>query len=227
MTDLALETTHHEVASVPITDSILDTKLTLEEPIKHRWFEDALAILIGTSLVSFSVVLLKQAGLITGGTAGLSLFLHYKLDIPFGVAFFAINLPFYYLAIRRMGWVFTLKTFLSVALVSLFSSLHTQFIHISELNPLYAALLGSFLFGVGFIVLFRHKSSLGGFNILALFLQDRFGIKAGWLLMAMDVTIILISLSVVTIPQLCYSIICGLILNLIIALNHRSDRYLV
>ncbi|TEW55778.1 YitT family protein [Psychromonas sp. RZ22] len=184
-----------------------------------------MAILIGTSLVSFGVLFLKHAGLLTGGTAGLSLLINYKFDIEFGIVFFLINLPFYYFALSRMGWVFTVKTFVAVFLVSSFSSLHEQFIDIHSLNPIYAAIFGGFLFGVGFIILFRHKASLGGFNILALYLQDRFAIKAGWLLMAADLTIMLISLSVVSYYQLVLSIGCGIVLNLIIALNHRNDRY--
>ena len=195
--------------------------------INHRWFEDAMALLIGTSLVSFGVVFLKHAGLLTGGTAGLSLFLHYKTELEFGLVFFMINLPFYYFAIRRMGWVFTAKTFTAVFLVSAFSSLHERFIEIHSLNPIYAAVFGAFLFGVGFIILFRHKASLGGFNILALYLQDKFAVKAGWLLMAADLTVMLISLSVVSLYQLVLSIACGVVLNLIIALNHRNDRYTV
>lgn len=195
--------------------------------INHRWFEDAMALLIGTSLVSFGVVFLKHAGLLTGGTAGLSLFLHYKTELAFGMIFFMINLPFYYFAIRRMGWVFTAKTFTAVLLVSTFSSLHERFIDIQALNAIYAAVFGAFLFGVGFIILFRHKASLGGFNILALYLQDKFSVKAGWLLMGADLTVMLISLSVVSLYQLVLSIGCGVVLNLIIALNHRNDRYTV
>ncbi|SDH77383.1 Uncharacterised 5xTM membrane BCR, YitT family COG1284 [Vibrio xiamenensis] len=211
----------------PSADLETQTAAPAATPTTHRWFEDAIALLLGTSLVSFGVVLLKQAGLLTGGTAGLSLFLHYKFDISFGLVFFVINLPFYYLAIRRMGWWFTAKTFTAVGLVSLFSNLHTQFVHLEQLNPLYGAIFGGFLFGVGFIVLFRHKASLGGLNILALYLQERTGLRAGWLLMGTDVVIMLVSLSVVSITQLLLSIVCGLILNLIIALNHRADRYSV
>ncbi|WP_068713151.1 YitT family protein [Vibrio tritonius] len=193
--------------------------------IDHRWFEDVIAIMIGSSMVAFGVLFLKQIGMITGGTAGLSLFLHYKFNIEFGTIFFLINLPFYYLAIRRMGWQFTLKTFLAVGLVSFFTNIQGQFIEISSLQPLYAALFGGAIFGVGFIVLFRHKASLGGFNILALYIQERTGLRAGWLLMGCDVVIMLISLSVIGTYALLLSIVCGLLLNLIIALNHRKDRY--
>ncbi|YCA18479.1 YitT family protein [Vibrio sp. AK197] len=193
--------------------------------MEHKWFEDVLALVMGTSLVSFGVLFLKQIGMITGGTAGLSLFLHYKMNIEFGTVFFLINLPFYYLAIRRMGWFFTLKTFIAVGMVSFLTNTQGQFIQLGELNPLYAAIFGGFLFGTGFIILFRHKASLGGFNILALYLQDRFGLRAGWFLMTVDVVIMLVSLSVVGLRELLLSIVCALILNLVIALNHRQDRY--
>ena len=172
-------------------------------------------------------MLLRQSGALTGGTAGMAFLLHYVLHLSFGVAFFLINLPFYYLAIRRMGWRFTLKTFCAVALVSVFSDLHGHFIHIDRLDPFYATLFGNVIMGLGFIVLFRHKASLGGVNILALYLQDKSGIRAGKFQMVVDVIIVLASLFVVSIPMLVASIVGATILNLIIAMNHRPGRYAV
>ncbi len=193
----------------------------------HKWFEDAFALLMGTSLVSFGVLFLKQVGMVTGGTAGLSLFLSYNFHLEFGTIFFLINLPFYYLAIRRMGWLFCLKTFTAVGLVSFITNTQSHFVQLSNVNPFYGAIFGGFLFGTGFIILFRHKASLGGFNILALYLQDKIGLRAGWFLMGIDITIMLVSLSVVGYFELALSILCGVILNFIIGLNHRSDRYQV
>lgn len=152
-------------------------------PLTHRIYEDLFAIVIGTSMVSFGVILLKQAGALTGSIAGLAFLLHYLTHTAFGVFFFLLNLPFYYLAIRRMGWPFTIKTFTAVASVSVFSEWHPLFIHIDLINPFYAAIFGNVLMGVGFIVLFRHKMSLGGINVLALYLQEKGLIKAGKLQM--------------------------------------------
>ncbi|MCG8707415.1 MULTISPECIES: YitT family protein [unclassified Brenneria] len=204
----------------------MDNVITTEN-LSHSLLEDVLAILIGTLMVSFGVVLLRQSGALTGGTAGMAFLLHYLTHISFGTAFFLLNLPFYYLAIRRMGWKFTIKTFCAVALVSLFSDLHPLFIHMDKLNPFYATLFGSVIMGLGFIVLFRHKASLGGVNILALYLQDRYGIRAGKLQMGVDIVIVLASLFVVSIPMLIASILGATILNLIIAMNHRPGRYAV
>ena len=55
-------------------------------------------------------------------------------------------------------------------LVYVLSELRARFIHLSMLDPFYAAVIGRLLMGVGFIVLFRHQASLGGVNILALYL---------------------------------------------------------
>ena len=83
------------------------------------------------------------------------------------------------------------------------------------------------LMGIGFIVLFRHKASLGGLNILALYLQDKYGIRAGKFQMVVDACIVSASLFVVSVPMLLASVLGAVILNLIIAMNHRPGRYAV
>ncbi|WP_213875400.1 YitT family protein [Pseudomonas sp. dw_358] len=191
----------------------------------HSRIEDALALIVGTVLVAFGLLLVRQGGLATGGTAGIALYLHYALGYAFGLTFFLLNLPFYYLAVRRMGWGFTLKTFAAIGLVSFFSD-HTQgLMSLSHIEPLYAALVGNVILGVGFLVLFRHRASLGGLNILMLFLQDRFGWRAGWLQMGADVLILSLSLTVLALPLWLMSVAGAVVLNLIIAMNHRSGRY--
>ncbi|MBC3927041.1 YitT family protein [Undibacterium sp. CY21W] len=197
--------------------------------IPHSLLEDVLAILTGTLFVSLGIALFNQAGLLTGGTAGLAFLIHYRTGLSFGTVFFLVNLPFYWLALKRMGWRFTLKTFCSVALVSLFSGLHPKLVHLVDVNmltPFYVALIGGLLMGVGFIVLFRHQASLGGINILALYLQQTRGIRAGKIQMGLDFVIVLASLAVVTPLALAASILGAFALNLAISLNHRPGRYM-
>ena len=195
----------------------------------HSLFEDILAILTGTLFVSLGVAMFNQAGLLTGGTAGLSFLIHYSTGWSFGLVFFLINLPFYWLAWQRMGWRFTLKTFCSVGLVSVMASLHPKLLQLTALTaltPFYVAVIGGLLMGVGFIVLFRHQASLGGINILVLYLQDKHGFRAGKLQMGMDILIVMTSLFVVSPLALAASILGAVMLNLAIALNHRPGRYM-
>jgi uncharacterized membrane-anchored protein YitT (DUF2179 family) len=195
-------------------------------PASHSIVEDILAILTGTLFVSLGVTLFKQAGLFTGGTAGISFLIHYATGISFGIIFFTINLPFYWFSWKRFGWKFTIKTFISVALVAIFSDIHPHMLQLSNIAPLYSAFIGATLMGVGFVVLFRHQASLGGFNILALYLQERHGISAGKLQMVLDVIILIASLSIVASNIVLISILGALILNCAIMLNHRPGRYM-
>lgn len=194
-------------------------------PPPHSLLEDALALLIGTLFVSFGIVMFNQAGLLTGGTAGMAFLIHYATGIAFGPVFFVINLPFYFLAIKRLGWRFTIKTFCAVALVSLFTGVHPAFVQFSTLTPFYVAVTGGSFMGAGFLILFRHHASLGGVNILALYLQGKYGLRAGKLQMAVDVGIVLASLLLVSFTALLASIIGAVAMNLVITLNHRPGRY--
>ncbi|MFP8967231.1 YitT family protein [Pokkaliibacter sp. CJK22405] len=193
--------------------------------LQHSVLEDVLAIVLGTLFVALGVTFYSHSQLLTGGTAGLGFLFHYSVGMGFGFWFFVLNLPFYYLAIRRMGWRFTLKTFVAVALVSAFSTVTPQWVHFEALSPLYSAIVGSAVMGAGFLMLFRHGASLGGVNILALYLQDKTGLRAGKFQMGVDCCIVLASLTVVPLTQVGLSIVGAVILNLILAMNHRKDRY--
>ena len=197
----------------------------LATPSRHKLHEDIFAMLIGTMLVSLGIAFYAQVQLTTGSSAGLALLLQYITGIPFGWLFFAINLPFYALAWWRMGLPFTLKTIASVAMVSYFTSQIPGWIGIERIDPLFAALVGGGLMGLGILSLFRHKASVGGINILALFLQENFGIRAGYFQLGVDAVILVIAFFVLPFDRVLYSILGALVLNLIIALNHRPGRY--
>lgn len=198
----------------------------LSSPSRHKLHEDLFAMLIGTMLVSLGVAFYTEAQLATGSTAGLALLLQYATGIPFGWLFFGINLPFYALAFLRMGWQFALKTVACVALVSYFSGQIPLWIGIDSIDPLFAALVGGGLIGLGILSLFRHKASVGGINILSLYLQDNFGIRAGYFQLGVDALILLAAFFVLPLDRVIYSVLGALVLNMIVALNHRPGRYL-
>jgi len=192
---------------------------------RHSLFDDAQALLTGTLFVALGLMLFRRAGLMTGGTAGLALIAHYASGWRFGALFFAINLPFYWLAWRRMGRRFTIKTFAAVALLSLLSEQLPSLLAIDRVQPLFAAIAGGLLIGAGFLILFRHRASLGGLNVLVLWLQQRTGWRAGYVQLALDVAILLASTPWVDAPRLALSIVGAAAMNLALAVNHRPGRY--
>ena len=192
----------------------------------HRPHEDVAAILTGTLMVALGITFFSTAGLLTGGTAGLALLLGQVSGVGFGAVFFAVNLPFYYLAIKRMGWKLALRTFLAILLVSLLSKLTASSISMGHLDPIFAAVTGGALTGIGLLILFRHQASLGGINILALYLQERHNLRAGYVQLALDALILLASVFVLDLDKLALSLLGTAVLNLVLATNHRPGRYI-
>ncbi len=71
----------------------------------HSLRENLLALTLGSALVSLGVIFFNQVGLLTGGTAGLALFITKVTALSFGQVFFMLNLPFYILSVTRMDAV--------------------------------------------------------------------------------------------------------------------------
>jgi uncharacterized membrane-anchored protein YitT (DUF2179 family) len=193
----------------------------------HTLFEDAQAIFTGALFVSLALMLFGECGLLTGGTAGAAFVLHYATGISLGKLFFALNIPFYAFAWKRMGREFTLKTFVSITLLSAMTEWSPRLFAIDHLHPAYAAVLGGLLLGSGCLFLARHRASLGGATIVSLYLQKARGWRAGKIQMGFDCAVVLLALTVVEPKRVAYSVLGAVVMNLFIAVNHRPGRYAV
>ena len=76
------------------------------------------------------------------------------------------------------------------------------------------------------LAMFRHNGSLGGFGVVALMVQDSTGFRAGWVQLIFDGFVFGIALFLFDLPVVLYSLVGAVVLNLIIAINHRRDRYI-
>lgn len=187
----------------------------------HRW----LSILEGCLLVALGIHLLTASNLLISGTAGLGLILQQATGLSFGLLFFLLNIPFYLLALRCMGWVFTLRTFVSVSLLALLSELMRRWLDFTVAEPMLAALLGGILVGFGLIILLRHQASLGGLTILACYLERRFDIHAGRTTLLADGAVVLIAFAVFEPAQVLYSLLAFLSLSSVLGRYHRPPRW--
>lgn len=197
----------------------------MTKPTEHSVLEDAQAFVLGTTLSSFGLLMITHLGLITGQTAGLAVVIAYATGWAFGPVFFAVNVPFYLLAWVRMGPRITIKSFVAVALLSVISTLLPGQISFASLNPLIGVALGGALIALGLVVLFRHGASLGGIGVLALYLQDKTGFRAGWTQLGFDIVLFAAAWFVIGGSLVLLSLLGAVVTNLIIAVNHRPDRY--
>lgn len=200
---------------------------TNQEPVlpKHTLLDDVQAIFIGSLLAAFGIAIFSHMNFLIGGTAGVSFLTQYSTSYTFGPIFFVINIPFYVLAFKKLGWDFTLKTFISVSFVSFLTEIIPVWFEFGDIEPWFAAIFGGFLIGSGLLMLFRHKASLGGLNILSIYVQEYFQISAGKFQMVADTLIILAAFFIVDWKALAFSILAAIALNIILAINHKPGRY--
>ena len=202
------------------------TEIIAENPAKHGLLDDAQGLLYGSFMAAFGIVILTQLGFVTGQTAGLAVLICYATGWSFGPVFFVINLPFYWLGWQRMGPAFVAKTFIAVALLSVFSTLLPQYMSFQNLHPAVGAVLFGFASGSALLALFRHGASLGGVGVVALWLQDRTGFKAGWTQLLFDLVVFSLALMLRDLTTVGWSFLGAVVVNLVIAMNHRRDRYI-
>src|SRR3546814_1866730 len=77
------------------------------------------------------------------------------------------------------------------------TEIEQQFFLIQYLHPFWGALIGGLLLGYGLLALYRHRASLGGVGILAIYIQDRFGVQAGLVQLAFDLCVMACAFAVV------------------------------
>ena len=129
------------------------------------------------------------------------------------------------MALWRKGWKFTLRTAVSVGIVSGFAAVCERFLPVPDINPVFGVFAGNVLIGVALLIVFRHGSSLGGFNILAIIAQEQFKLRGGYVQMGLDVTVILLAFTVLAPQDVLLSAAGAVIMNIILAFNHRPGRY--
>ncbi|MEY9782502.1 YitT family protein [Sinorhizobium fredii] len=194
-------------------------------PTRHTPIEDVQGVFSGSLVAALGLYFLASAGLLTGSTAGVAFLLHYATGVNFGLAFFLLNLPFFYLSLKRLGRAFTIKTFIAIGLTSFLTDAQSRLFEIEQIHPGWAALLGGLLLGYGVLALYRHRASLGGVGILGVYLQERFGIRAGLVQLAIDMVVLAVAFAVTTPWVVLWSVLGAVVLNLFVAINHRADRY--
>lgn len=187
--------------------------------------KNIVGILIGIVLTSIGVLILKSSHIATGGTAGLALSASYLINTSFSKIFFFINIPFYLFSFFQMGTRFTLSTIVSVSLLSFLTGLFSASSLFSfTIQPFIGALLGGCFVGTGLSVLFNNNSSLGGLNILSLYLSKKYNINPGKTTFIFDVIVLATGFYALGLLQGLYSVLSVAVIGSIISVNKNLSR---
>lgn len=195
------------------------------DAFKHTWYEDFFGIATGSVLLAIGIYMLQSGHILTGGTVGLALLLTKNIHLSVSVLYDLISIPFFILGIWKKGLIFATRSFINIVVVSYLVSLFPHYITMDHINPLAIAIIANTILGMGLLAIFRHNSSLGGFNITALIAQDMFKIQAGYIQAALDCCVLIAGLASYDTKRILCSLVGVIVLNGILALYHRQDRY--
>lgn len=193
---------------------------------RHSVLDDVQAVATGALLGALAMLVFREAGLVPGGTIGLALLLHAVTGQDLPLLLVAANAPFYLLAVAGLGARFTGRTVATVLGTALLAELLPRGLSLAVGSPVLAAVVGGTLCGLAMLVLFRHGSSLGGLNILVLWMQRRFGWPAVRIQLLLDAAIVGAGAWLsADLRRTAASLAAVATLNLVLALNHRPGRY--
>ena len=140
---------------------------------------------LGAIIAAFALeAFLIPNKIIDGGILGISIMTNYKTNFPLGWCIFLLNLPFIFLALKKMGKAFVAFTFYAVSILSVGVSFMPSLLnhkHVSD--PFLACIFGGLILGAGVGLVLRSNSSLDGTEILSIRLSKRWGFSVGEFIM--------------------------------------------
>jgi uncharacterized membrane-anchored protein YitT (DUF2179 family) len=192
---------------------------------RHSASEDVYALVVGCGLIVLGIVCLHAAGLVTGGVAGVALLLSYIVPLSPGWLFTLINLPFFLFARSAMGTAFMVKTMIVSSGVTVLTVLAPHMLRFGFIDPLFAALLGGTVIGMGILSIARHRAGVGGTGVMTLWLQQKHGWNAGRTQLAIDCCIMVVALLAVPPVQVLLSAVSAAAMSGVLIAFHRPGRY--
>lgn len=118
--------------------------------------------------------------MIDGGIAGVSILANYVTHVNLGLLLLGINIPFIYLAIKKLGKLFAVQTLYAIAMLSL----SVNIFNVTVTNDLLlATVFGGVVLGIGVGFVLRSNAAMDGIEILSIRLSKRSGFSIGEIIM--------------------------------------------
>jgi len=163
-------------------------------------------LLVGSVIFSIGLngIVIPQ-GFITGGVSGVCLLIYYMTDkLSPGLWYFIINIPLFV-----MGWLFISRRFFFYSLygmVVLSLCIDMVSFHIEIKDSFLAILAGGTILGVGGGITLHSLGSLGGLDIIAIMLNQKFGLRIGTFFFIFNMILFISSFGTLETDLVLYSI---------------------
>lgn len=169
-----------------------------EPPLQNtsNFLKKYAVIMFGNLLVAFAVGCIYIPNkIVNGGVSGISNIIYHTFGITPGISMLAVNVIFALISIKKLGIRFLASSFVSAIAISIFADFFVAYVPPVTSNLMLATIFGGIIYGIGIGLSFIEGASTGGTDILSRFLQAiNPHIKIGRVLLAVDASVILLSL---------------------------------
>lgn len=125
--------------------------------------------------------------MIDGGIIGVSIMLSTITKANLGLLILFINLPFIFLALKKLGKAFVIQTVYAISMLGLSVNIFHHRVATEDL--LLATVFGGVVLGIGVGLVLRNNASMDGTEILAIRFAKRLGFSIGEIIMFFNVFI--------------------------------------
>ena len=165
-------------------------------------------LLITTGALIFSIgvkAIVVPKGFITGGIAGVGLLAYYfsKTFSP-GIWYLIINIPLFLIGWALVSRRFLLYSIYGMAVVSLFMEVVSFQIPVHD--PFLAVLAGGTIIGTGAGVTLHSLGSLGGNDIVAILLNQKYNLRMGTYFFLFNIVLFAFSFFILSVDTVLYSL---------------------
>jgi len=169
--------------------------------------QNCLLIVLGILSVGMGLYgFLSSSNFIDGGVTGVSMILAKITPLPLSFWLPVVNLPFIVLGYRHIGWTFAVRSGLAIAGLAIALTI----IPYPDVTPdlVLTAVFGGFFIGAGIGLAVRGGAVLDGTEIAALLISKRTHLlKVGDVILAFNVLLFLVALSILGVEAALYSIL--------------------
>jgi len=159
--------------------------------LNWKTLREYLLILIGVLLTAAGLdMFLVPNRIAAGGVSGIATIVYYTAHVPVGITMLAINIPLFFMGIRRLGMSFGVRSLFGTIIISLGVDLMAPFLPVPTRDPLLASIYGGIVVGIGIGTVFRNRGTTGGTDLAAAIVNNYARVSVGVALFIIDASVI-------------------------------------
>lgn len=173
-------------------------------------FSESFQISIGVLLASIGLkAFLLPNGFLDGGVTGIAILISQLFDLNISVVLLIVSIPFLLIGWNTLTKKIVLKSFLSISALAIVIYFE-NFTAITD-DKLLIAIFGGLFLGAGIGITIKNGAVLDGSEILGIFINNRFGISIGKVILLFNIILFIITAFLISIEVSMYSILAFLV----------------